>query len=251
MRIVILGSGNVATVLGRAIKNASHDVLQIYDRNILKANVLANELASVGIDDWQKISLEADIYLMALSDGAILEAAKNLHLQKGILLHTAGAVSINVFEHSALHYGVLYPLQSLRKEKNAYQNIPLLVDGSSADVLSVITIFAKTISSSVTKATDEERLKLHVAAVVVSNFTNYLYSLAEDYCQKEKVPFAMLQPLIIEVAQRLQGHTAAEMQTGPAIRKDLATIEKHTELLKNYPDLQEVYTFMSKKIMVM
>jgi predicted short-subunit dehydrogenase-like oxidoreductase (DUF2520 family) len=251
MRIVILGSGNVATVLGKAIKNAGHEVLQVYDRSVLKAIVLANELASVGIDNWQQISLEADIYLMALSDGAIPEVAKKLRLQKGILVHTAGAVSKIVLQYAALHYGVLYPLQSLRKEKTAYENIPLLVDGSSADTIETIVDFANTITSFVAKATDEQRLKLHVAAVVVSNFTNYLYGLAEDYCQKEHVPFAMLQPLIGEVAQRLQNHHAAEMQTGPAIRKDLVTIEKHTELLRDYADLQEVYTFISKKIMEM
>ncbi len=249
MQISIIGSGNVATVLGRMIKNAGHTILQVYNRNLSTAIFLANHLAAEPINNWQQLNEEADIYLMALNDSAIPEAAKNMHLQKGILVHTAGSVSKNVLKDAAINFGVLYPLQSLRKEKTDYQNIPFLVDGSSADVISTIAGLAKTISSSVQKAGDDERLKLHLAAVVVSNFTNYLYSLADKYCQKENIPFKMLQPLIAEVADRLQIHHAAEMQTGPAIRRDLPTIEKHIQLLENYSDLQEVYAFLSKKIM--
>jgi predicted short-subunit dehydrogenase-like oxidoreductase (DUF2520 family) len=251
MKIVIIGSGNVATVLGNVIKNAGHQVLQVYSRDINRAIILANKLATAPIDDLKQLNKEADIYLMALSDAVIPETVKKLHLSKGILVHTAGAVAINVLQNAATNYGVLYPLQSLRKEKLDYQNIPFLVDGSTVEVISTITAFAKTLSSSVEKADDEERLKLHLAAVIVSNFTNYLYALAEDYCKNEKVSFNMLQPLIAEVANRLQNHRAAEMQTGPAIRKDVVTIEKHLELLKNHLDLQEVYTFLSNKIMNM
>lgn len=249
MQITIIGSGNVATVLGCIVKKAGHHILQVFDRNIEKAKFLADKLMAEPIDDLKKLNSSADIYLMALSDTAILEASKKIHLQKGILVHTAGSVSKNIFKDSAIDFGVLYPLQSLRKEKTDYQNIPLLVDGNSTYVISAITEFAKTLSDSVQNANDEERLKLHVAAVFVSNFTNYLYALAEDYCHKESVSFSMLRPLIIEVASRLQTNDAAEMQTGPAIRKDLPTIEKHIQLLENYPDMQKLYVFLSNKIM--
>lgn len=249
MKIVIIGSGNVATVLGRTIKNAGHHILQVYSKSMSHAFLLANQLLAQPIDDLTKLNTDADIYLMALSDAAIFNASQNIHLQKGILVHTAGAVSKNILQAAAVDYGVLYPLQSLRKEKLDYQDIPLLVDGSSAKVNLTITTFAKTMSASVTTAGDQQRLKLHLAAVIVSNFTNYLYILAEDYCKNEHVSFQILQPLIAEVGSRLQKHHAADMQTGPAVRKDFSTIEKHIELLKNYPDLQEVYSFMSKKIM--
>lgn len=251
MQVVIIGTGNVATVLGRTIQNAGHPVLQVYGRNMVAATVLANKLAAEPINELQKINLSADIYLIALSDAAIIEIIKDLQLQKGILVHTAGAVSKNVLQNAATHFGVLYPLQSLRKEKADYENIPFLVDGSSADILLTLVGFAKTISALVEKATDEERLKLHVAAVVVSNFTNYLYILAEDYCKKEDVPFAMLQPIIAETGNRLKNHHAAEMQTGPAVRKDVATIEKHLKLLETHPTLQAVYGFLSQKIIEM
>lgn len=248
MQITIIGSGNVATVLGKLIKNAGHEINQVFSRNISQSSLLALALNAKPIDDLKELNIEPDIYLMAISDSSLIETANKIHLKKGILLHTAGSVSKEILKNSSNNYGVLYPLQSLRKEKDDYFNIPLLIDANTPDNLALIEKFAKTISQSVEKAGDEKRLKLHVAAVVVSNFTNYLYALAENYCKQENVPFNMLKPLITEVADRLKNHEASEMQTGPAIRKDISTIEKHLQLLEQHSDLQAVYSFLSKKI---
>lgn len=248
MQITIIGAGNVATVLGKLIKKAGHEIVQVFSRNIIQASVLAVELHAEPIDDLKKLNNNSTIYLMAISDAALQETANHIHLKKGILLHTAGAVSKEILKKSSNNYGVLYPLQSLRKEKTDYLNIPFLIDANTPDNLALMEDFAKSISQSVKKAGDEERLKLHVAAVVVSNFTNYLYALAENYCKKENVSFNMLKPLITEVADRLNNHQAAEMQTGPAVRKDTSTIEKHLQLLEQHPDLQAVYAFLSKKM---
>ena len=98
-------------------------------------------------------------------------------------------------------------------------------------------------------ARGDERMKLHVAAVVVSNFTNYLYKLAQDYCKKEGIDFNSLLPLIEETAGRLRNISAFASQTGPAIRDDKETIEKHLALLNNYPELKKVYLFMTESIL--
>ena len=98
------------------------------------------------------------------------------------------------------------------------------------------------------KADTESRTKLHVAAVLVSNFTNHLYKLASDYCRKEGLDFKQLQPLIEETALRLRNMSPSEVQTGPAIRQDEETIQKHLELLKNDPGLKEIYEQMTRSI---
>ena len=247
MKIVIIGSGNVATVLGRKIKNAGHHVLQVYSRNLIHATQLASGLNCSPTDDWNTIDPEAEIYLIALQDGAIAEAAKML-VHKGLMLHTAGAVSKEILKTCSANYGVLYPLQSLRKEKKDYQNIPLLIDGNTVDNLTLIEEFAHSISASVQKANDEYRLKLHLGAVFVNNFTNHLYSLTATYCQKENISFKLLKPLIEETATRLQNYDPRLVQTGPAIRNDQETIEKHLQLLVDHPQLKYIYEIMTMSI---
>jgi len=248
MKVCIIGSGNVATVLGRKINAAGHQVIQVFSRNILHAQNLAAELGAAATNDWQGIEGGADIYLLCLSDSAIIEATEKLGHLKGLVLHAAGSLSINILKACSVNCGVLYPLQSLRKEKPHYETIPLLVDGNTSDSLCLVKDFAETISHRVEQAGDSQRLSLHIAAVFVNNFSNHLYSLAAAYCEKEHVSFDLLKPIIEETALRLRDYDPRQFQTGPAVRNDLLTIGKHEQLLAGYPSMLAVYKAITASI---
>jgi predicted short-subunit dehydrogenase-like oxidoreductase (DUF2520 family) len=248
MKIVIIGSGNVATVLGRKMLQAGHKILQVVSRNKLHAKLLANELNCGYASQWESINEDADMYFVAISDNNLPELASHLIVQNKLIVHTAGSVSKNILKKSSSNYGVIWPLQSLRKENDTIPEIPLLVDGNTADDLTLIYDFAKTISENVHIADDETRLKLHTAAVFVNNFTNHLYAITEEYCKKENVDFNLLLPIIDETTRRLHFSSAAQMQTGPAIRKDEATIKHHLELLKDHTVLKNLYINITQSI---
>lgn len=248
MQIVIIGSGNVATVLGKLAQTKKHDIIQVFSRNNEHARALANELGCSFTNDSTALDMHADIYLVAVSDSALYEFDKRFNLQRKLVLHTAGSVSKDVLTNISDNYGVLYPLQSLRKEVNLQQQIPFLIDGNTNDITTFIEDFAKSLSSNVFRATDEERLKLHVAAVVVSNFTNHLYALAESFCTDENVDFKLLLPLIQETATRITFISPSEAQTGPAIRNDVFTLDKHLRLLKDHPKLKTIYLKLTDSI---
>jgi len=250
MKVVIIGAGNVASVFGRLILKANHEIIQVVSRSIGNAQLLAKELGCVYSDNPKILDNSADIYLVAMADAALNEIHESYFLGDKLIIHTAGSISKDILGKASTRYGVLYPLQSLRKENlELHQDIPLLVDGNSDKVISVIETFAYSLSSIVMRAGDEQRLKLHVAAVVVSNFPNHLYALAADYCDKERLDFKMLQPLIEETALRLRYHSPAQMQTGPAIRKDIATLDKHFRILNQFPALKKIYVKITDSIM--
>jgi predicted short-subunit dehydrogenase-like oxidoreductase (DUF2520 family) len=251
MQVVVLGTGNVAYALGRAAQAAGHQVVQVYGRHLAAAAPLAAELHCTATDQLTQLYTNASIYLLAVSDNAIPLLAANLPQVEGIVAHTAGAVPVQVLEVATTRYGVLYPLQSLRKEKQDYASIPLLVDGSDAGTKSILVGFAQSISKLVAEADDAYRLKLHTAAVVASNFTNHLYALTEAFCQNEAVNFQLLSPLIEETAFRLRQFHPANVQTGPAIRGDEATIYRHLQVLNNHPQLQYLYQILTQSIQTM
>ena len=97
---------------------------------------------------------------------------------------------------------------------------PLLVDAADPEDLRILEAFAKTLSSPGPAADDTTRLKLHLAAALTNNFTNYLYTLAAEYCREEKIDFSLLLPLIRETAERLDRYPPGALQTGPAFRGD-------------------------------
>lgn len=249
MQVVIIGSGNVATVLGRLCKQNGHEIVQVVSRHAGHAKILADELDCGYTDYGGEMNRRAAVYLLAVADTALFDLDDNFSLGNKLVLHTAGSVSKDVLKKSSVNYGVLYPLQSLRKEMEYSNDIPLLIDGNTAGTISLVTDLAKTISSNVSTANDEERLKLHVAAVVVSNFTNHLYALAADFCKKEHVDFTLLMPLIKETAERIQHASPADVQTGPAVRNDIFTIEKHLRILTAHPVLKYIYIKLTDSIM--
>jgi predicted short-subunit dehydrogenase-like oxidoreductase (DUF2520 family) len=248
MNIVLIGSGNVATVIGRKALAAGHRIVQVYNRNADHANVLATKLGTTSTSYISSIDRKAHLMIIALRDDAVAYLVREIGEVGSILVHTAGALSINEVRGSNKSYGVVYPLQSLRKEIEILPSLSILVQGNNGNTTRQLKEFAFSIASTVTEADDESRLKYHLAATVVNNFTNRLYALTASFCEKENIPFAALQPLIEETALRLRYMNPQQVQTGPAIRNDLVTIEKHQELLEKYPDILRYYDLFTSEI---
>lgn len=249
MDIVIIGSGNVATVLGRKFKAAGHNIKQVFSRNASAASELAYELDTESTNYKSLVNKNADVYIVAVSDNAIQQATDDLKLQGKVVAHTAASVPKEILKDVTSHYGVFYPLQSFRKEMKQLPDFPVFFDGSDDVSKKVLEKLAHSIAEeNVVQAGNDERLKLHVAAVFVSNFVNHMYALAHEYCRKEGLDFKQLWPLIEETASRIKDMAPANAQTGPALRHDSDTIHKHLELLKDHPQLKNIYVLLTESI---
>jgi predicted short-subunit dehydrogenase-like oxidoreductase (DUF2520 family) len=249
MNIVIIGTGNAATVLGRKLKEAGHHIVQIFGRDATAASKLAYQFDTESTNYWSVIRKDADFYLVAVADDAITDVAKHVRVPGKVVAHTAASVKMDVLKNMSHHYGVFYPLQSLRRDVKTLPEIPIFIDASDEVTKRKLEQLADSIShNKVVIASDSTRLKMHVAAVIVSNFTNHLYKLAEDYCKKEGIDFNQFIPLIEETAHRVKTISPAKAQTGPAIRHDEPTIQQHLALLEKYPKLKKIYELMTESI---
>ncbi|HEY0433023.1 MAG TPA: F420-dependent NADP oxidoreductase [Chitinophagaceae bacterium] len=248
MDIVIIGTGNIATVLARRFQAAGHRITQIFGRNAASASALAYQFNTTSTSYWSVVRKDADLYLVAVTDSAIADVAEHLRLPGRVVAHTAAAVSKDVLRPVTAHFGVLYPLQSLRTD-SLTSSMPIVIDAADAVARATLTSLAASVSDQpVSEAGDEERLKLHVAAVFVNNFTNHLFKLAEEYCRDEGLDFSKLIPLIMETADRLKRGMPSGQQTGPAVRHDQETIDRHLATLAKYPRLQNMYRVLTKSI---
>lgn len=249
MNIVMIGSGNAAAILGRKFKAAGHTILQVYSRNARAASALAYEWDTESTNYKSLINAEADVYIIAVQDDAIATVVAGLQLPGKVVAHTAAAVPKEILGSVTEHAGVFYPLQSLRKERKELPEIPVFYDGSDEKSKRVLEQLARSISEEkVAEAGVDTRIKLHLAAVFVSNFVNHLYVLAEVYCRKEGLDFKDLQPLIDETALRLRTLSPSMAQTGPAFRDDKETLQKHLQALEYHPDLKQIYILLTESI---
>lgn len=248
MEIVIIGAGNVAHCFGHLLKLHGHQILQVISRNKAHAQELAELLQAKATDDLLDINMEADVYLLAVSDDAIPGLNDQLRLGKRIVAHTAGAVSLDAISRISTHTGVLYPLQSIRKELKTYPPIPIMLEAGNDEVLRRLQSLAQSISSQIAIINSKQRLQLHLAAVLCNNFTNHLIAGAKGYCEQEGLDFTLLQPIIKETFDRLEKYPPESVQTGPAIRGDATTMALHLSLLEKDEHLQLIYQVMSDSI---
>jgi predicted short-subunit dehydrogenase-like oxidoreductase (DUF2520 family) len=251
MKVVIAGSGNVASVLSSLIAKAGHEIVQVASRNVEHAQVLASKYNAQAVSLYEPRFAAADIYIVALADVALDSIEKVTGFKNKLVVHTAGSVSLEVLKNSSSTYGVLYPLQTLSKVTHEIPEIPFLIDGNTKETVHRVTEFARSLSVNVIQANDQGRLHYHVAAVFVSNFTNHFYAIAENYCEKEKINFKNLLPLINEVTSRINFNSPKDVQTGPAIREDIATLNLHLQTLSAHPDLKYLYLKLSESILKM
>ncbi len=249
MIISIIGTGNVANILARLALKNGHTICQIIARNEANGRVLAQLVNADFINLHDEPNKNIDLCIVAITDEYVESVAKGLGFGSVLVIHTSGSLSMNVLKYVSTNFGVLYPLQSLRKEMEKIPVIPFLIEANNVDTYNKIETFANTMSEHVTYMKEDKRLRIHAGAVIVSNFTNYLYGLTETFCKIEEVDFNLLKPLIKETAIRLENVSALDVQTGPAIRKDVTTLGKHLSLLSAHKSLNIWYSRFSDAIM--
>ncbi len=249
MRIVLIGSGNVASQLGLALHAANHNMLQVYSRDINNATLLADKINADPINDLTKIDYSADLYIISVKDDALKNVIQSLPVLEGIVCHTAGSIEIDVLSKFS-NYGVFYPFQTITKNKDIdCYSLPILLEGNSETVLMELHKLAKAISQNVNEVSSLQRGQLHIAAVFACNFVNHMYRMADDLLKESNLSFDLLKPLILETANKVMSMAPSETQTGPASRNDMEVIEKHSRNLQSKEPYDYVYDSLTQLIL--
>lgn len=250
MRIVIIGSGNIAHFFTPRVQKNGHEIVQIFSPNLENAKLLAAANA-VGnyTSDLEAINPDADAYILAVRDDALKELNKKLSFGDKLVVHCAGAVPLDAIANISKNTAVIWTLYSIRKSNLPSSNeVPLIVEANSDEALQDAVILARAISDRVLTTSFEQRQLLHLNAVLVNNFTNHLLAIAEHLSEEYRLPFDVLQPIIEQTFSRIKTVLPSESQTGPAIRRDEVTMEKHLSLLESHPLWQQIYREMSASI---
>lgn len=250
MEVYLIGAGNLATHLGKALAEAGHTVVGVYSRTVLSAETLATALHCEATTSLDNVSGGADVYVIAVKDAVLTEVAVKLakRFPESLLVHTAGSMPMDTIP--AARRGVLYPMQTFSRNRAVdFRRIPCFVEASSQEDRGLLLDLASSMSELVYEADGEQRKYLHLSAVFCCNFVNHCYTLAEKLLTEHgELPFDTMLPLIDETARKIHELMPHEAQTGPAVRWDTNVIEKQKQLLADTPELQNIYEVMSESI---
>ncbi len=251
MKIGLIGFGNAGSQLARVLHRKHLGLQAIYSRDAQKAEKAGKRMRIFHTNDLEKFPSDLDLYILAVPDGAIAEVAEQLAkiIKNGGVVHISGSQPSTVLAPYSKKFGVFYPLQTLTKGRRVkFKNIPICIEAKDKELNQQLLDLGRAISDHVHFIDDEARAWLHVAAVMVNNFTNHLYTLAEKLTQDHDLSFDLLRPLILETAKKVQKLDPKKAQTGPAVRGDQATIDKHLRKLAPYPEMLKVYQILSESL---
>ena len=248
MKIVIIGSGNVAESLAQAVAEAEDlHLVQVFARNEERGRKVA-ELAHT---EWSGSDLaEADLYLISVSDNAVADVAKLLPIPEGaVVAHTAGCCTLDsLLPHT--HRAVFYPFQTFTAGRKVdFTKGYIFLEGATDHALKVVEEVAHALTSNISPADSARRAIVHLSGVFACNFANAMYANAAEILAKEGLPFDIVAPVIEETAKKvIESKNPAKSQTGPARRGDTQTLNRHRNMLADEPQRREIYDKISEDI---
>lgn len=242
--ISIAGAGNVAFHLGKALVSAGIAVDRIYNRTFEKAQKLAGQLGAVAVSRVDELAA-SDVVICCVSDAAVPDLVPEISVLAPVIT-TSGTIDVLSLQHSH-PVGVLYPLQTFSGSVPVdFSHLPLFTEGSTDDMRLLLATLGNKLSDTVIELPARRRAELHVAAVFISNFTNHMVDLGQQFLEKHHMPFHWLKPLLHETIAKLDRQSAHDAQTGPARRHDEITLNRHMAALS--PQQAELYRILSNSI---
>ena len=247
--VVIAGAGNLGSHLARVFRRKGLTVLQVFDRLPSKARSLARETGCGFVSVPERVISGADLYLLTLSDSAIVSVAGALKIGHGLVVHCSGSVPMRILEGCSENYGVFYPLQTFSASRPvSFKSTPICIEAGNNESRKRLMALARKISDKVHPIDTRQRAILHLTAVFANNFTNFMYTAAEGILREAGIPFSLLGPIILQTAASAKTGSVFIQQTGPAVRGDLEVLEKHRQLLIRFPEFLELYDLISQNI---
>ncbi len=250
MTFTIIGTGNIAWFIGNRLVAARHHCNGVFGRNEVQVKKLAEALLCNKHGNIAAAKdTEADVCFIAVSDDAIAEVVSKLSYKKTVLVHTAGAVNIDVLENASADAAVLWPVYSIAASSiPQHRNIPIAWEASTPKAEKYALSLAHAITDILFEARYEQRRWLHLSAVISNNFVNHMMAISERICQENDIPYSALQPVIDQTFARFKQASPYAVQTGPAIRGDQKTIQEQVALLQQHPEWQTVYKAITDSI---
>jgi predicted short-subunit dehydrogenase-like oxidoreductase (DUF2520 family) len=247
--ISFAGAGRVAGALCREMFRSGLKIRQVVSESESDGRPLADECKALWSSELS-FSNYNHVVIVAVPDHKLSDVLSSVECpEKCVVAHTAGSYGLEVFPDKFKRTGVFYPLQTFSKGRTVnFRDLPFLIESSGNDARKILSDLALSIGGKVHYIDSERRKMVHLAAVFMNNFTNYMLTAGTEISAYAGLSTAIFEPLIRETVAKALDNGPEESQTGPAIRNDLNTIEMHLKLLSFSPELQNLYREMTDSI---
>lgn len=244
MKISIIGIGRVGGALAIALAQNGFEIENLITRKRENAEKIIKFIDSAILTENEFNQISSDIVFITTQDFEIENVAKNLAVKltnKPIVFHTSGALSSNILQGLqtiGCKIGSIHPLVSISDSvlgAKRFQDAYFCVEGDDEAVKIAREIVESLGGKSFFIETKYKTL-YHASAVTACGHLVALIDVAIEMLTKcgldEKKAREILLPLIKSTVENLSTQTTNEALTGTFARADVATLEKHLEVLQ-------------------
>ena len=236
-KIVLLGAGHLAFHFYEQLSASPKiNLIQWYNRSIQKIDFAKKQLKITNrITELQ----DADLYLICVKDDAIEKLSCKINTNS-LVVHCSGGTPIDRLQ-GTFRKGVFYPLQSFTKDRSiSFDQLPFCIEAKEQKDRQLLSKLAQYLGGVPHIVNTEKRAYVHMIAVWINNFSNHMFHIGNSLSHKNQIPFEIFYPLIKETYQKALIMGTKNAQTGPALRRDQKTIDKHLDLLEEQ-DIKKLY----------
>ena len=260
--IAIIGPGRAGSALGRALHAAGYTIAAIGGRNPENVRNLAEELGARPCQSPATTVDLAELTIVAVPDDVILPLATDMveslcSAAGHAAVHLSGAQDRSALrplaQQGSVRTGVFHPLQTFRRGPEAVANVAGTYFGIDADqpLRDQLMQMARDLQGHPFDLTGVDLALYHAAAVFAANYPITLLAeaiaLAADAGLDPETARKGMTNLLAGAVNNLRDLLPADAITGPAVRGDEGTIQRHLEALKGDPELQRLYKLLADR----
>jgi predicted short-subunit dehydrogenase-like oxidoreductase (DUF2520 family) len=255
--IAIVGPGRIGQAMGKLLAQAGLPVRFVVARRLAAARrgvgfIGCGEPVELRALAW----LAARVFLLTTADSALSTLAQDLSNRRGdwagkVVLHTCGSLPASVLRalrRRGAAIGCLHPYQTVPSPAAGVRNLVGAYWGVEGDAAAcqVARRLARALGGVVFRVYPRQKTLYHLSAFLVCPTTLTLLERSMRLLRRAGVPARIARPMlsrfVTETVQNFAELGARRAMTGPAVRGDWSTIERHLRALRRaYPDLIPTY----------
>ncbi|MEX1212716.1 MAG: Rossmann-like and DUF2520 domain-containing protein [Balneolaceae bacterium] len=250
--LTVIGAGSVGSILLRQAHQSGYSIHSVVLRTehsfcpepFRHQAVPFSDLTADELGDWIFVTtpddrIESVASRMASQPDVDWTLKSVVHLS-GV----CGADLLHELENQGARTASCHPLQTFVRERptSGFETIHVTLEGEQS-LLSELRHFWRRLGAHPHVVTREQKSRVHLSAVFLSNYLVALASIAEDLLQ-DVIPdgdLQILEPLLYQTVSNLLSNGPAQSLTGPIERGDTETIRLHLEQMAGSSDRQEIY----------
>jgi predicted short-subunit dehydrogenase-like oxidoreductase (DUF2520 family) len=254
--VSIIGAGRLGTSLGHALLKKGYKIKALSCRTTSSAEE-SRKIIGDGIESIDNIQTArvGEIVFLCLPDEEIKKvtsvlAGSDINWSKKFVFHCSGLIPSAVLKplgDKGAFTASLHPIQSFAQKKTSpaqFENIYFGLEGC-AEALALSSKIVKQLGGYPLILKPEDKALYHAACSTASNFFVVLLEMAVSLLKQidlqEDKALQIILPLVKGTLHNVKKFNIRTSLTGPVIRADQESIQKHLEALRNFPPYYETY----------